>query len=267
MQLTPNLEFASRTDPGLVRAQNEDALAYSPDYAYAILADGMGGYNAGEIASGMAVAVMVDELDEQLARDDADASQALASAVRLANEEVFCAAQSRPDYRGMGTTLVAAVFRPGRVTVAHVGDSRLYRLRRQSLVRLTSDHSVVQEQIKAGMLDEQAAAASPERHLLTRALGVEPQVEVDVHEHGVQPDDLYLLCSDGLTDMLADAEIAALLAAHGATPDPACERLVEAANERGGLDNISVLLVRIPPGEPGEEGLFSRIYRQMRRSI
>lgn len=237
------------------------------EHGYAILADGMGGYNAGEIASGIAVAVMVDVLDEQLATDDAEPVQLLAHAARLANAEVFRSAQSRTDYRGMGTTLVAAVFHSSRLVVAHVGDSRLYRLRRHALVRLTIDHSVVQEQINAGMLDELGASVSPERHLLTRALGVETEVEVDVREHGVQPGDIYLLCSDGLTDMLSDAEIAALLLQQGQTLDAACERLVELANERGGLDNISVLLVGVPPDESGEEGLLSRIYRQMRRSI
>jgi len=267
MQAPTVLEFASRTDPGQVRAQNEDALAYNPERGYAILADGMGGYNAGEIASGIAVAVIVDELDERLAAEGSAPQQALAAAIELANAEVFRAAQSRPDYRGMGTTLVAAVFQPGRMVVAHVGDSRLYRLRKQSLVRITSDHSVVQEQINAGLIDAEAAAASPERHLLTRALGVGTEVDVDLREHGVQPGDLYLLCSDGLTDMLSDAEIAALLGEHGSAPEQACTRLVDIANERGGLDNISVLLVRIPPGEQGAEGLFSRIYRQMRRSI
>lgn len=267
MQASTVLEFASRTDPGLVRAQNEDALAFSAERGYAILADGMGGYNAGEIASGIAVAVLVDVLDEQLVNEQTPPRQALETAAQAANEEVFRAAQANIDYQGMGTTLVAAVFRPGRLTVAHVGDSRLYRLRKGSLVRLTADHSVVQEQIKAGLLDEQTAAASPERHLLTRALGVEPHVDVEVREYDAQGGDVYLLCSDGLTDMLTDAEIADLLTEHATVPESVCRRLVDTANDRGGLDNISVLLVRLPVETTDHNGLFSRIYRHMRRSI
>lgn len=255
------------TDPGRVRAQNEDALAYSPEHGYAILADGMGGYNAGEVASGTAVAVMVDILDEKLAAGHESPRHLLADAVQSANAEVFRSALSRPEYQGMGTTLVAAMFKRGRLLVAHVGDSRLYRLRGGMLVRMTNDHSVVQEQLNAGMLDAQAAALSPDRHLLTRALGVEPQVSADIAEHPVQRDDLYLLCSDGLTDMLADPEIAALLVSQGQGLEAACRQLVQTANERGGHDNISVLLVRVLALPGAEDGLFSRIYRQMRRSV
>ncbi|HEY8607458.1 MAG TPA: Stp1/IreP family PP2C-type Ser/Thr phosphatase [Noviherbaspirillum sp.] len=268
MERTSGLEFASRTDPGLIRAQNEDALAFSPEFGYAVLADGMGGYNAGEIASGIAVAVVVGLLDEKLPGLDGPVHALLSEAVQAANHEVFQAAQSRPDYRGMGTTLVAALFRRGRILVAHVGDSRLYRLRNGGLARLTADHSVVQEQIELGLLDARDAANSPERHLLTRALGVGEQVLADLTEHVVQPDDLYLLCSDGLTDMLADDDIAHLLVAHGRSPDTAASMLVQAANDRGGHDNVSVLLVRAgsAEAEAGDESLLGRLYRQMRRS-
>ena len=248
-------EFSSIVDPGRIRPNNEDAVVVLPDRGLALLADGMGGYNAGEVASGMATAQLGCELGRwmQSAPPDTppgDIRRAIETRVELANRSVFDAARTHAAYAGMGTTLVVAVFRGPCLMLGHIGDSRAYRWRDGELVQLTHDHSLLQEQLDTGLITPQEAAVSTQRNLVTRALGVQDSVRIDIDEHRVQPGDCYLLCSDGLSDMLDDPMIAFVLGRRGALPTKA-RALVREANSRGGRDNISVVLVQASTRKPG----------------
>ncbi|WP_395139979.1 Stp1/IreP family PP2C-type Ser/Thr phosphatase [Schlegelella aquatica] len=243
-----SFEFFCLTDPGRARDNNEDSVAVDQRAALAVLADGMGGYNAGEIASSMATSFIKSELGRWLTEaasnaSDTDVRRAMDICVDNANRAIYNAANSNPHYAGMGTTLVVAVFREGRLLMGHIGDSRGYRLRAGHLTQITRDHSLLQEQIDAGLITPEQAAFSANKNLVTRAVGVEDTVLLETHLHDVQPGDLYLLCSDGLSDMVPDAEIEAILDRTTELAE-AGNRLVAAANEAGGRDNIAVVLVR-----------------------
>jgi protein phosphatase len=252
------LEIASATDTGKVRSHNEDSIAADAEIGLAVLADGLGGYNAGEVASGIAVATLMTEIKRSLAgREPHEANDATSEqlAVRLikessarANAAIYQAARSQPRYAGMGTTLVAALFYGSRVTVGHVGDSRLYRLRQGKLEQITRDHSQLQEQIDSGLISEEQARYAQNRNVVTRAVGIEPGVETEVHAYDVGPGDIYLLCSDGLSDMVADDDIHATLGKLQSSLPLAAQQLVQLANVSGGRDNISVILARVPGG-------------------
>lgn len=255
-------EFFARTDKGRVRANNEDAVAVDRDAQVAILADGMGGYNAGEVASGMATTFIRTEMARWLGQagstpQSTDVRRALEICVENANHAILGASLSNPQYAGMGTTLVVGVFHGSRLILGHIGDSRCYRLRDGTLQQITRDHSWLQEQVDAGLLTAQQAALSSNRNLVTRALGVEPNVMMEVNEFQVAPNDLFLMCSDGLTDMVADSDLAELVR----TPLPLEEKatlLIDTANANGGRDNVSVLLVQAAAGGK-KRGLMSRL--------
>ncbi len=241
-------EFFSATDTGRSRSNNEDSVAHEPSSGVVVLADGMGGYNAGEVASGMATAHILTEMNRWLAQASASASdgeirRAMTLCVDAANRSIHDAANSDPRQAGMGTTLVMGVFHSTRLLLGHVGDSRAYRLRESSLRQITRDHSLLQEQIDAGLITAEQAASAANKNLVTRAVGVEPEVQLEVHGHDVQAGDIYLFCSDGLTDMVDDPGIEQLLVG-GKSLEAAATALVGAANEAGGKDNISVILVR-----------------------
>jgi PPM family protein phosphatase len=243
-----DFEFYSQTDTGRVRTNNEDAVALDAKCGVAVLADGMGGYAAGEVASGMACDFIQAELGRWLLEaagnaTDGDVKRAMDICVDNANRAIFSAANSNPTYAGMGTTLVLAVYRSGRLLLGHIGDSRAYRLREGTLQQITKDHSLLQEQIDAGILTPEEAQFAAHKNLVTRALGVEDLVLMETHLHDVQSGDIYLMCSDGLSDMLADARIAEIMAAHTSLPDMGAA-LVAAANDAGGRDNIAVVLTR-----------------------
>jgi len=251
---TMSLEFFSATDTGRARNNNEDAVAVDPAAALVVLADGMGGYNAGEVASGMATSFIKSELGRWLAEashsaTDTDVRRAMDICVDNANRAIFNAANSNPQYAGMGTTLVVGVFRDSRLLMGHVGDSRGYRLRGGRLLQITHDHSLLQEQIDSGLITPEQAAYSANKNLVTRAVGVEDSVLLETHLHDLLPGDTYLLCSDGLSDMLDDDSIAQIMQGCDALDD-AAKALVDAANEAGGKDNISVVLARVR-GAPG----------------
>lgn len=255
-------EICTQTDPGLARDNNEDAVAFDPSTRLCILADGMGGYNAGEVASGMSVAFIRSELGRWLAQAGSDANarevrRAMDICVDNANHSVFNAANSNPQYAGMGTTLVVGVFQADRLVVGHIGDSRCYRLRGQVLQQITKDHSLLQEQLDAGLITPQQALTSVHKNLVTRALGVEDTVLLEVSEYRVEAGDIYLMCSDGLSDMVLDADIASILASPGTLSEKA-ERLVVAANDNGGRDNISVVLV-LASDDASKKSLLSRM--------
>ena len=243
------LEFFSATDTGRARNNNEDSVAVDDPTALVVLADGMGGYNAGEVASGMATSFIKSELGRWLAEasesaTDTDVRRAMDICVDNANRAIFTAANSNPQYAGMGTTLVVGVFRDSRLLMGHVGDSRGYRLRASRLTQITHDHSLLQEQIDSGLITPEQAAFSANKNLVTRAVGVEDTVLLETHLHDVLPGDTYLLCSDGLSDMLDDESIAQLLMSAETLPE-AASALIDAANEAGGKDNISVVLARV----------------------
>jgi protein phosphatase len=242
------LEFFSAIDTGRARSNNEDSVALDEKASLAVLADGMGGYNAGEVASGMVTSFIKTELGRWLHEassnaSDGDVRRAMDICVDNANRAIFNAANANPQYAGMGTTLVLCVFRDNRLLLGHVGDSRAYRLRGGHLAQITRDHSLLQEQIDAGLITPEQAAFSSNKNLVTRAVGVEDTVLLETHLHEVQPGDLYLMCSDGLSDMLEDPAIAQLLLAHESI-DSAGQALIGAANDAGGKDNIAVILVR-----------------------
>jgi protein phosphatase len=244
-----SFEFFCAVDTGRARSNNEDSVAVDEPARLAVLADGMGGYNAGEVASGMLTAFIKAELGRWLQEagdnaTDAEVRRAMDICVDNANRAIFNAANSNPQYAGMGTTLVMAVFREGRLLVGHVGDSRAYRLRGGKLAQITRDHSLLQEQIDAGLITPEQAAFSANKNLVTRAVGVEDTVLLETHLHEVQPGDIYLLCSDGLSDMLDDEAIAQVLQAHDSVPAIGTG-LIDAANDAGGKDNIAVVLVRV----------------------
>lgn len=265
------LRYCALTDTGKVRAQNEDALAVLPEIGVAILADGMGGYRAGEVASRIAVDTCTEVLQQGLQAFDWDnvgerASergdrlvQLLCDAVHRANRNIFDAAHSQPECAGMGTTLVVTLMHHDRLLIAHVGDSRAYRMRDGRLEQITRDHSQVQEQVDAGLLSPQQARVAANRNLVTRAMGIDHMVEVELNQFTTKPGDIYLLCSDGLSDMVDDAEITDVLYAFAGDLDHAGSGLVARANALGGLDNISVILVRIDALVAENPGLLGRM--------
>ena len=255
-------EICTQTDPGLSRENNEDAVAFEATTRLCILADGMGGYNAGEIASGMAVAFIKSEMGRWLSQAGKNANskevrRALEICVENANHSIFNAANSNPQYAGMGTTLVVGVFIDDRLMVGHIGDSRCYRLRENELVQITKDHSLLQEQLDAGLITPEQAQTSLNKNLVTRALGVDDAVLLEVHEHRVEVGDTYLMCSDGLSDMIDDAAIANLMTGTGLLEHKA-KQLVASANEAGGRDNITVLLAQAKRGS-AKRSILSRM--------
>jgi protein phosphatase len=255
-------QFCAMTDPGLARDNNEDSLAFDEPTLTAVLADGMGGYNAGEIASGMATAFIKSELSRWLteAGDGAKAREvrrAMEICVDNANRSIFNSANSNAHYAGMGTTLVVGVFRDDRLVLGHIGDSRCYRFRDGLLNQITKDHSLLQEQMDAGLITPEQAATSSIKNLVTRALGVDESVLLEVNEHAVQAGDLYLMCSDGLSDMINDDAISEIVS--GELPlEQRAKQLIDAANERGGRDNISVLMIEVHDA-PEKRGLIARL--------
>lgn len=268
MDLSQTLQMVSRSDAGMVRSHNEDAVFVNPVLGLAILADGMGGYNAGEVAAGMATTLLGAELERAFAgsapyHTDAAGRQlahsTLEAEIAHANTAVYQAAQSQPQYAGMGTTLVMALFYDNSVTVAHIGDSRLYRLRGERLQPLTRDHSLLQEQIDSGMITLQEARHSQNRNLVTRALGVDPTAEPEIRDYDTLPGDVYLLCSDGLNDMVEDDEIALTLQGFSANLELAATQLIQMANDNGGRDNVSVILVRVVREYPAPRGMLNRL--------
>lgn len=241
-------DFAALTHAGRVRANNEDAIAFDASLGLALLADGMGGYNGGEVASGMAIALLQASFGRWLAHAGPLAHskavrRALQAGVDEANAAIFDAGLANHKLQGMGTTLVMAAFGPRRAIVGHIGDSRCYRLRSGRLQRLTRDHSLLQEQLDAGIISPEQALRSPHRNLVTRALGIERRVDLEMHEHSVHPGDLFLLCSDGLSEMVSDAQLFTLLFQNVELSTKAT-LLVSIANDNGGRDNISVVLAR-----------------------
>jgi len=255
MKIAEALEIFSQTDPGMVRSHNEDSVACEPACGLVVLADGMGGYNAGEVASGIAVSVVVTEVSHRLLNSNPvdrveDSGEELGVSllrdnIQKANASIFHAAQSQPQYAGMGTTIVSGLFYDNRVAVGHVGDSRMYRLRGEVLETITHDHSLLQEQLDSGMISVEDARLSKNKNLVTRAVGIDADVDSEIHVHDVLVGDIYLLCSDGLNDMVEDDDIQSTLYALQSNLPLAASQLIQMANDNGGRDNISVILIKV----------------------
>lgn len=252
--LSSAIEMVARSDPGRVRRNNEDSVFVNAEIGLAILADGMGGHNAGEVASNMATTALSSELEHAFrtqpphtltANRQPWARQVMRDVIIRTNAAINLAAKSNPKFSGMGTTLVVVQFYDNHLAVAHVGDSRLYRLRDDALTRLTRDHSLLQEQIDSGIITPEQARYSPHKNLVTRALGVEATVNAEVAEYEALPGDVYLLCSDGLNDMVEDNEMMAVMTAMSANLSLCATQLIEMANEHGGRDNVSVVLAKV----------------------
>lgn len=269
MNLSDTLQIVRLTDIGLKRDHNEDAIASDAEIGLVVLADGMGGYKAGEVASEIAVLTIVAELKEAMLElepgqidpvTDMQAESLLVmDAVKKANESIYFVSQDQPQCAGMGTTLVMGMFTNNKLLVGHIGDSRMYRLRDDGLTRLTEDHSLLQEQLNSGLITPEQAKTSANKNLVTRALGVDPEVELELNEFDVEVGDIYLLCSDGLTDLVEDEEIHSTLSSLHTNLELAANHLIQMANDKGGTDNISVILVRTLKPFAAERGWYDNI--------
>jgi len=250
--LPPSLEIASKSDPGLLRAHNEDSIAAVAELGLLVLADGMGGHSRGEVASDIATTTIVEVVKRGLRENpDAPAGALVRRAIKIANGAICLESVRRAEIpnvareQSMGSTVAALLFRGDRVTIAHVGDSRVYRLREHRIELMTHDHSLLQEQMDLGILDAESAGTSHNRHLVTRGLGFQQRVNVALQESAVLPGDLYLVCSDGLNDMVDGDDIELVLNALQANLPLAASQLVMIANDNGGEDNVSVILARV----------------------
>jgi protein phosphatase len=265
-----SLEFATATDVGQVRRYNEDAVGIDLDQGLAVLADGMGGHRAGEVASRMATDSVLATLKPYVAslrRDatDVPVEQAIVQAIAEANRAIYSLGRSRSEYEGMGTTLAAAVFFDNAATLANLGDSRAYRLRHGQLTLLSRDDSLIRHQLDAGLISEHQADHSRNRSLVTHALGIQAEVRPHVRRASAIPGDLFLLCSDGLTDLVGDDEIALILGSLEANLPLAAAHLVQLANDLGGRDNISLVLTKIiKPFPAAAEGWTQQLFGWMR---
>jgi len=247
-------EIAGKTDPGKVRDRNEDSIGLLPELGLLVVADGMGGHNSGEVASGLAIETILNFAKKMLGGTKTVVPEGgdpklsvparqLAHFIKSANTVIFEKSRAYAKDHGMGTTVVAVLTSPETITVAHVGDSRLYLLRNGVLQRLTEDHSLVMDQVKHGLITEEQAEKSQLQNILTRALGTEEKVEVDVQDHPVFSGDIFMLCSDGLTKMVSDREMVEVLSSPG-TPQSWTDRFIEMANAAGGVDNVTVAIAR-----------------------
>ena len=262
------IEVANISDTGLKRPHNEDSAVTDTALGLAVVADGMGGYKAGEVASAIAAQLILNEVRAGIANGEANtkvgsagmsrATLVIRDAVAKANAEVFRTAQEVPQCQGMGTTVVVVFYHGDKVSIAHVGDSRVYRLRGNEFKQITRDHSLIQELIDRGFFTPEEAAENTPKNLVTRALGIEQSVEVDVQEQDLQAGEIYLLCSDGLNDMVDDEEIHLTLSKYSANLVQAATELVRLANEKGGKDNVSVVLVRPQNPSNGQAGIMAK---------
>jgi serine/threonine protein phosphatase PrpC len=269
MSLRTKLRCVGLTDTGKVREHNEDTIASDADIGLLVLADGMGGYNAGEVASGIAVKTILNLVREQVEREDltimdretglSRPSIILRDAIHRANKIIYQTARTQPQCEGMGTTVVCALFFDNRVSVAHVGDSRMYRLRAGKFEQVTMDHSLLQELVDRGFYSAEEAQRAANKNYVTRALGVEPHVEVEVQEIAAQKGDFYILCSDGLSDMVEDEDIHLTINTFSANLEAVAKQLIQLANDNGGRDNVSVVMAHVIDAFPAHKGLFDRV--------
>jgi protein phosphatase len=269
MSLKGKIRYFEFTHTGRVREHNEDAVFSDMDVGLVVLADGMGGYNAGEVASELAIKTVVDMVRSGVDRETrtgVDESSGLMrqsillrNAIIRANKIIWQTAQTQPQCKGMGTTIAACLFHDDRVSIAHVGDSRVYRLRKNRFEQLTLDHSLMQELVDRGFFSHEEALRSANRNYVTRALGVEATVEPEIQEETAKPEDIYLLCSDGLSDMVEEEDIHLTISTFSANLKTGGEQLIQLANANGGRDNISVCLAQVVESFAETRGLVGRL--------
>lgn len=258
------LQAVALTDPGLVRALNEDAVAVDAEHAFALVADGMGGHNAGDLASRLTKETLCERLPVKIEHFRAGARQPrphqfAEQLIQEANRAIYDTAQATPSCKGMGTTLALWLMHDDQAAFLHIGDSRIYRLRQGSLQQLTRDDSLLLDQLEAGLISTEEAKDSHNRHFVTRALGHSPRALIHIHEESVTVGDVYLLCSDGLTDLVDDSDLELILDGLKTNLPLAANHLVQLANDHGGIDNISVVLIRVLPAEHEKTGLLGRM--------
>ena len=242
-----------KTDMGRVRGNNEDSVLVNNQPVgmlpnLFIVADGMGGHNAGEVASSLAIKYCCEYLNSPQQNRDEPLDN-LTDALYYANSKVYETSRSNSSCRNMGTTFTGCTIRDNMAYIAHVGDSRLYKINREGIEQITTDHSYVAEMVRAGKITPQEAEIHPERNIITRAVGIEPFVKIDGSVIGLSEDDILLICSDGLNTMLKDDEIFAIVSQADITPEEKLDRLIADANEKGGADNISVILICLKGGD------------------
>ncbi len=259
------LEAVALTDPGRMRALNEDAVAIDTEFGFAIVADGMGGHNAGNIASRIAIDTLCERLPVKIQHFRAGARQPrphqfAEQLIGEANRAIYTTALSHADCQGMGSTLALWLLHGRHAALLHIGDSRIYRLRGGQLLQLTRDDSLLRDQVESGLISAAEAAASHNRHFVTRALGQGLQAAVHIHEEEVRAGDVYLLCSDGLTDMVDDRDMELIVDLLKTNLELAAQHLIQLANDHGGTDNISVALVRVLDAHAAKPGLFGRLF-------
>jgi len=255
MAVASKLQCAGLSDTGLARKQNEDRIHVDPDRGIFIVADGLGGHVAGERAAQTAIDMIVARLQRQTGTTE----ERIREAIAVANNEINSQAKQNPQWKGMASVVTLAVVEDEQVTAGHVGDSRMYRCRAGKLEQVTQDHSLMQELVARGFYTPEEAQRAAAKNYVTRALGVEPNVEVDVKVVPVEKDDLFLLCSDGLSDMVEDDDIQLTINTFGANLETLAKQLVLLSNDNGGRDNISVVLVRALDAFPARRGVIQRI--------
>jgi protein phosphatase len=269
VSLRNKVRFVGLSDTGKVREHNEDTIAVDPDIGLLVLADGMGGYNAGEVASGIAVKTIVNLVREHVEREDLSVPDQesglsrpniiLRDAISRANKIIYQTARTQPQCEGMGTTVVAALFYDNKVTIAHVGDSRMYRRRDDKFEQVTMDHSLLQELVDRGFYSAEEAQRAANKNYVTRALGVEPSVEVEIQEIPAGRGEVFVLCSDGLSDMVEDEDIHLTINTFSANLDTVAKQLIQLANDNGGRDNVSVVMAHIVDPFPARTKIFDKI--------
>jgi serine/threonine protein phosphatase PrpC len=269
VHLKGKLRCVGMTDTGRIREHNEDTFGTDADIGLVVLADGMGGYKAGEVASGITVRTVMGLLKEAIERENLTIQDQqlgmsrpgilLRDSIQRANKIIYQTARTQTHCEGMGTTVVAGLFFDDKLTIAHVGDSRLYRMRAGKFEQITQDHSLLQELISRGFYTPEEAQRAASKNYVTRALGVESSVEVEITELPVEKDDLFLLCSDGLSDMVEDDDIQLTISTFGANLETLAKQLVLLSNENGGRDNVSIVLVRALEPFPAQRGMIGRL--------
>ncbi len=269
MNLKGKIASIALTDTGKVREHNEDMIGREVDIGLFVLADGMGGYNAGEVASGIAVKTIVKLVRDAVLREDlsvADRASGLnrpsiilRDAIHRANQLIYHTSKTQRQCEGMGTTVVACLFHDNKIAIAHVGDSRLYRLRGNRFEQMTTDHSLLQELVDRGFYSHQEAQRATNKNYVTRALGVDPVVDVEINEHAVHKGDYYVLCSDGLSDMIEDEDIHLTISTFSANLDTVAKQLIQLSNDNGGRDNVSVIMTHVAEPFPAHRRIFDKI--------
>lgn len=269
MTLRGKIRSVGVSDVGRVREHNEDTIGVDADIGLFVLADGMGGYNAGEVASGIAVKTIMSLVKEAIERQDMSTQDAetglarptivLRDSIQRANKIIYQTAKTQPQCEGMGTTIVACLFFDNKVAIAHVGDSRLYRLRSNRFEQMTMDHSLLQELVDRGFYSQAEAQRATNKNYVTRALGVEPTVDVEVHEDSAQKSDVYVLCSDGLSDMVEDEDIHLTISTFSASLETVAKQLIQLSNDNGGRDNISIVLAEVMEAFGSKKSVVSKL--------